>query len=138
VAGSREKKRSGYRNLTQVSDFLGERIRMGRFAPVRSSREERKILCLGAGVCSFLPLLVQGEVGAIPIATGEVQRRHTREAYSCTPAIVVRVARNLSLTLSSDKERGFGRSDAEKKRSTFETLTKGAPRMIGLIDGYSA
>jgi hypothetical protein len=30
----------------------------------------------------FLPLLVQGEVGAIPIATGEVQRQHTRDAYS--------------------------------------------------------
>ena len=37
----------------------------------------------------FLPLLVRGEVGAIPIATGEVQRRHTRDAYSCTQAIVV-------------------------------------------------
>ena len=28
-------------------------------------------------------------VGAIPIAPGEVQRQHTREAHSCTQAIVV-------------------------------------------------
>ncbi len=39
--------------------------------------------------CLFLPLLVRGEVGAIPIATGEVQRQHTRDAYSCTQALVV-------------------------------------------------
>jgi len=37
------------------------------------------------------PLLVRGEVGAIPIATGEVQRQHTRQAYSYTQAIVVRL-----------------------------------------------
>ena len=35
------------------------------------------------------PLLVRGEVGAIPIATGEVQRQHTHDAYSCTQAIVL-------------------------------------------------
>src|SRR5690348_5631971 len=60
------------------------------------------------GLRSFLssPLLVQGEVGAIPIATGDVQRQHTRTASSCTQTVVVRVARNLSLTLSWDKERG--------------------------------
>ena len=46
------------------------------------------------------PLLVQGEVGAIPIAPGEVQRQHTRDASSYTQAIVSRVARNLSRTLS--------------------------------------
>ena len=51
----------------------------------------------------FLPLLVRGEVGAIPIATGEVQRQHTRDAYSCTQAIVACVPWNLSLTLSLDK-----------------------------------
>ena len=48
----------------------------------------------------ILPLLVQGEVGAIPIAAGEVQRQHTRPVYSCTQTVVVRVARNLSLALS--------------------------------------
>ena len=32
------------------------------------------------------PLLVRGEVGAIPIATGEVQRQHTGDACSCTQA----------------------------------------------------
>jgi hypothetical protein len=40
----------------------------------------------------FLPLLVRGEVGAIPIATGEVQRQHTRTASSCTQSLVVCVA----------------------------------------------
>jgi len=45
----------------------------------------------------ILPLLVRGEVGAIPIAPGEVQRWHTRDAYSCTQAIVVCAAWNLSL-----------------------------------------
>src|SRR6266851_3990757 len=38
---------------------------------------------------AILPLLVRGEVGAILIAPGEVQRQHTRDAYSCTEAIVV-------------------------------------------------
>jgi len=37
------------------------------------------------------PLLVRGEVGVIPIATGEVQPRHTSDLYSCTKAIVVGV-----------------------------------------------
>jgi hypothetical protein len=40
----------------------------------------------------LLPLLVRGEVGAIPIAPGEVQRQHTREVYSCTEASVVGAA----------------------------------------------
>jgi hypothetical protein len=37
------------------------------------------------------PLLVRGEVGAIPIATGEVRRWHTSQAFSRTQAIVVGV-----------------------------------------------
>src|ERR1700688_339320 len=36
------------------------------------------------------PLLVRGEVGAIPIAPGEVQRQHTRDSRSYTKAAVVR------------------------------------------------
>ena len=48
----------------------------------------------------ILPLLVQGEVGAILIVPGEVQRQHTHDAYSCTQAILVCAAWNLSLTLS--------------------------------------
>src|ERR1700731_1380678 len=38
---------------------------------------------------SILPLLVRGEVGAIPIAPGEVPRQHTRDGYSCTQAFAV-------------------------------------------------
>ena len=40
----------------------------------------------------LLPLLVRGEVDAIPIAAGEVQRQHTREVSSCTEASVVGAA----------------------------------------------
>src|SRR5712672_740481 len=38
---------------------------------------------------NFLPLLVQGEVGAIPIAPGEVQRQQTSNAYSYTRTIAL-------------------------------------------------
>src|ERR1700737_4337437 len=43
------------------------------------------------------PLLILGEVGAIPIATGEVQPRHTRDAHSCTQALAVDLS-EVSLT----------------------------------------
>ena len=55
---------------------------------------------------AILPLLVRGEVGAIPIATGEVQRQRTRKIIPALRRSWFRVAPHLSLTLSSDKERG--------------------------------
>src|SRR4029077_10026881 len=77
------------------SELRSDRNRRGR-RPLRPSaallsNRAPASLRLTSGPLLSSPLLVRGEVGAIPIATGEVQRQHTRDAYSCTQAIAMRV-----------------------------------------------
>jgi len=51
-------------------------------------------------------------VGAIPIAPGEVQRQHTRDAYSCTESLVVAFFFCVILSLAKDLD---GRSDDRRQ-----------------------